>query len=174
MCISAIPPRSQAPRYPHSSMMKWLGKVNEKEKFGIKTTEAPHYRRVILQEKQNFIDNPKDSIGRSIGITAGKGFMFVSHTGEVYPSGFLPESGGNIKNGKITNIYKNSDLFCSLRDSDKLKGKCGVCKFKHICGGSRSRAYAYTNDPLKSDPLCKYIPTGYTGETPKQEFNIKE
>lgn len=143
------------------SVMEWLHRVAATESFGVKTTEAPFYRRVGLQS------NADDRAARRRGgITAGRGFAFVSHTGDTYPSGFLPRSPGNVRDRSVVDIYRNTDLFASLRDPDRLKGKCGACEFRRVCGGSRSRAYAVTGDPLESDPLCPYIPDGYEGELP--------
>jgi radical SAM protein len=148
-------------------IMAWLSEVNEKSHFGIKTTEAPQYRRVAIQRQRDASDAPdEDGIGRRLGITAGDGFAFVSHTGELYPSGFLPESAGSVRDGDLVELYRESDLFRSLRDPDRFGGKCGACEFRHVCGGSRSRAYAHTGDPLASDPLCPYVPEGYDGPMP--------
>ena len=158
------------------SVMEWLLDVVETERFGIKTTEAPHYRRVALQQKMQAAtgSKPDDEIGRRTGIRAGDGFAFVSHTGDVYPSGFLPESAGNVRGRGIVDLYRNSELFERLRDEDALKGKCGACEFRQVCGGSRSRAYAYTGDPMESDPLCEYVPEGYDGPMPAQRFDVPE
>ena len=150
------------------TVMEWLHEVQSGASFGIKTTEAPHYRRVALQQKQ--VDNQDrmkpDGIGRRTGITAGDGFAFVSHIGDVYPSGFLPRSAGNIRETGIVDIYQNAPLFTNLRQKNALKGKCGACPFRRVCGGSRSRAYAHTGDPLESDPLCSFVPEGYDGPLP--------
>ncbi|WP_435095096.1 radical SAM protein [Halorubrum sp. N11] len=142
-------------------VMEWLHGVAEAEPFGVKTTEAPFYRRVGLQS-----DGDEGAARRRGGITAGRGFAFVSHTGEAYPSGFLPSSAGNVRNRSIVDIYRNTELFESLREPDQLKGKCGACEFRQVCGGSRSRAFATTGDPLGSDPLCPHVPDGYEGELP--------
>jgi radical SAM protein with 4Fe4S-binding SPASM domain len=114
---------------------------------------------------------PDDTGGPPPGVAAGRpsvlagdGFAFVSHVGEVYPSGFLPESAGNVRESSVADIYRESDLFTALRDREKLRGKCGACEFRAICGGSRSRAYAATGDPLAADPLCPYDPDGWDGE----------
>jgi radical SAM protein with 4Fe4S-binding SPASM domain len=88
----------------------------------------------------------------------------------MYPSGFLPESAGNVRESDPVDIYRHSELFESLRDRDKLEGKCGACPFRQICGGSRSRAYAYTGNPLASDPLCPYVPPEYDGPLPEQQL----
>jgi radical SAM protein with 4Fe4S-binding SPASM domain len=136
--------------------------------FGIKTTEAPHYRRVIAQEKS--LENLQaksngdaikhfDRLGRAPkGVNDGDGFVFISHTGDVYPSGFLPVSCGNVRQTPLLDIYRNSPIMRQLRDKSLLKGKCGACEFKNICGGSRARAYAVTGDYLESDPACSYMP----------------
>lgn len=150
-------------------VMEWLTEVNDEADFGIKTTEAPHYRRVAIQQRRSATDKPDgDAIGRRTGITAGDGFAFVSHTGEMYPSGFLPKPAGNVRTDGLVDLYRDSPLFEELRDPDALEGKCGACEFRNVCGGSRSRAYAVTGDPLESDPLCPYVPEGYDGPLPGQ------
>ena len=176
------------------SVMEWLLDVQSTASFGIKTTEAPHYRRVAVQRRREAdsrgtadrasagekpgareAGSPKSDgaeprpgaeVGRRTGITAGNGFAFVSHVGEVYPSGFLPESAGNVRERSVVELYRDSALFRALRDPDNLRGKCGACPFRRVCGGSRSRAYATTGDPLESDPLCPYVPEGYDGPMP--------
>jgi len=150
-------------------VMEWLVDVEETADFGIKTTEAPHYRRVALQHRRDEGESAAtapDDIGRRVGITAGDGFAFVSHVGDVFPSGFLPVSAGNVRETDLVDCYRNADLFTDLRDPDALGGKCGACEFRGVCGGSRSRAYATTGDPLASDPLCAYVPEGYEGPLP--------
>jgi radical SAM protein with 4Fe4S-binding SPASM domain len=103
-----------------------------------------------------------DAIGRAPrGLNDGKGFVFISHKGEVFPSGFLPLSAGNIREEELASIYRDSPLFRNLRDASKLDGKCGACEFKEICGGSRARAYALSGNPHGEEPCCAYIPKGY-------------
>lgn len=133
--------------------------------FDIKTTEAQHYRRYAAQRrKRDGVSAPKrnggppPSIARQAGINDGKGFVFVSHRGEVYPSGFLSISAGNVRTSELGDVYRDAPLFLSLRDSSMLDGKCGACEFNNLCGGSRSRAYALTGDYLASDPRCSYVP----------------
>jgi len=155
-------------------VMEWLVDVNSEETFGIKTTEAPHYRRVVLQRRQapGAGERPTaERMDRGTGITAGDGFAFVSHTGDVYPSGFLPRAAGNVRDESVVDIYRSSSLFERLRDADALGGKCGACEYRHVCGGSRSRAFAYTGDPLASDPLCAYVPDGYEGDLPDRTLS---
>jgi radical SAM protein len=157
------PERSEA-------VMEWLCQVRDEEDFGIKTTEAPHFRRVSAQRARDDEDASGNPNGRSLGIKAGDGFAFVSHVGEIYPSGFLPKPAGNVQADDVVDVYRDAELFESLRDPDALEGKCGACPFRSICGGSRSRAYAYTGNPLASDPLCPFVPEGYDGPLPEREL----
>ena len=100
-----------------------------------------------------------DGLGRAPkGVNDGNGFVFISHIGDVYPSGLLPIKAGNVRTTPLADIYRNSPIFQDLRNPDKYKGKCGVCEFRHVCGGSRSRAYAMTGDYMESEPFCVYIP----------------
>ena len=145
--------------------------------FDIKTTEAQHYRRYLLQQRvaerktgtgtSATPEKTADAIGRAPrGLNDGKGFVFISHTGDVFPSGFLPLGAGNIRQQTLASIYRESPLFLSLRDTSMLEGKCGACEFKEICGGSRSRAYALTGNPNAEEPCCSYIPRGYVAPPP--------
>ncbi len=99
-----------------------------------------------------------DGIRRMTGITDGRGMFFISHIGEVYPSGFLPIVAGNVREQTLKEIYMNSPIFRDLKDPNKLKGKCGKCEYRFICGGSRARAYAMTGDYLAAEPRCIYVP----------------
>jgi len=145
-------------------ILLWLYEVGEEAPFQVKTTEAHHFRRVMLQRMAAEGASLEELLsgrrlkGRMFGINDGNGAIFVSRTGEVYPSGFLPLSVGNVRREDIVAIYRNAPLLRELRDKGRLKGKCGRCEFRGICGGSRARAYALTGDHLQSDPLCPYQP----------------
>ena len=91
-------------------------------------------------------------------INAANGFVFISVRGEVFPSGFLPLSAGNVRDRSLVDIYRNSSLFCALRDPSAYQGRCGCCEFVTVCGGSRSRAYAVYGDPFAEEPFCNYEP----------------
>ncbi|MGA3008711.1 MAG: SPASM domain-containing protein [Terracidiphilus sp.] len=162
--------------------------LSHRVNFQIKTTEAMHYRRYLLQ---NNLEERKmghgsghpgsarpaaaayesgtptsDAQTRTASwatrrVNDGKGFLFVSHVGNVYPSGFLPIHAGNIRETPLSEIYRNAPIFKSLRDTSKLEGKCGACEYKEICGGSRARAYAVTGDPLAQEPCCIYQPKNW-------------
>jgi radical SAM protein len=166
-----------------------FGKIYElshRVNFQIKTTEAMHYRRYLLQHNleerrighghgQPGSSKVAAALGYEAGaptsdaqtrtaswatrrVNDGKGFLFVSHVGNVYPSGFLPIHAGNVREQPLSEIYRNAPIFKSLRDTSKLEGKCGACEYKEICGGSRARAYAVTSDPLAQEPCCIYQP----------------
>lgn len=130
----------------------------------IKTTEAMHYRRFLAQRRKAEGGHGKghpgsgDPLNSMVGINSGRGFVFISRTGEIYPSGFLPISSGNVRRQSLVDVYRNAPLFQILRDSSALKGKCGVCQYRNLCGGSRSRAYALTGDYLAEEPRCIHQP----------------
>ena len=149
-----------------------LYEASRRVSFDIKSTEAQHYRRFLLQRRTEqkrqgnlhalppfAATGTPDGIGRAaLGINDGKGFVFISHLGEVFPSGFLPVSAGNVRKQSLAEIYRNSPFFVALRDATNLKGKCGVCEFREVCGGSRARAYAVTGDPFAEEPRCIWQP----------------
>ncbi|MGH9561077.1 MAG: radical SAM protein [Terracidiphilus sp.] len=198
-----------------------FGKIYElsrRANFQIKTTEAMHYRRYLLQhnlEERKMghghgrpataaagtsshssvehevsghdFSRAEKSLGKSEGglapvdeagaptseaktrnmswatrrVNDGKGFVFISHMGNVYPSGFLPIHAGNVRETPLAEIYRNAPIFKALRDTKRLEGKCGACEYKEICGGSRARAYALTGDPLAAEPCCIYQPKNW-------------
>ncbi|MGA1995201.1 MAG: TIGR04053 family radical SAM/SPASM domain-containing protein [Bryobacteraceae bacterium] len=147
----------------YEKVFEFMYELSKTAPFGIKTTEAMHYRRYVAQRakaEHGLTENEsaKGVAWRTAGVSDGKGFVFVSHTGEVFPSGFLPLSGGNVLRDRLTDVYRNSELFRGLRDTDQRGGKCGLCEYRKICGGSRSRAYAFTGDYQAEDPRCTYQP----------------
>ncbi len=135
--------------------------------FAIKTTEGHHFRRVLLQKTGTSAHN-RPGMRSPLGIRDGKGVMFISHTGVVSPSGFLPLDCGNVKTTHPAEIYRKHPLFVSLRDNDALGGKCGCCEFRTVCGGSRARAYGVHGDPFAADPACIYQPKYSTTEQDDQ------
>ncbi len=165
-----------------------LYEISKRVPFNVRTTEAMHYRRYVLQQMMaargkspdELIDPATGLIDASTmfmhsrpigvqmqtgaitrapkGVNEAKGFVFISHIGDVFPSGFLPMKAGNVKRESLVDIYRKSDVFMRLRDSANLKGKCGVCEYRELCGGSRSRAWSLTGDAFQSDPTCTYEP----------------
>lgn len=138
----------------------FLFETSKRVPFSIRTTEAMHYRRYVLQHggAMPLGVHPNGAPRAPRGVNEAKGFVFISHIGDVYPSGFLPLKAGNVKQQRLGDIYRESPLFVGLRDPDNLQGKCGRCEFRELCGGSRARAWAMTGDVFGSDPLCAYQP----------------
>ncbi len=130
--------------------------------FPIKTTEGQQYERYVLQQRAREarvrFDESDGVRSAPKGVNDSKGYVFIDHKGDAYPSRFLPLSGGNVTSQSLSDVYGDSPLFQSLRDSSRLKGKCGRCPVRGVCGGSRARAYAMTGDLFAADPCCAYEP----------------
>jgi radical SAM protein len=161
-------------------VLHWLQEASRL--IAIKTTEAPHFRRVAMQRASGDVAHdqrgplfdqlreatadvlaPDHVAGRKVprpplDVNAGKGFIFVDHVGAVYPSGFMPLPVGSVRDRPITDIYRDAPLLRQLRDPEQFHGRCGRCEFRDVCGGSRSRAYAVTGDPLAEEPTCNHVP----------------
>jgi radical SAM protein len=169
---------------PHrfEAIFHWLYDLRKSAPYDLTPREGYHYRRVLLQRRAQELGVPVQALLEEVktnsskpsdvapsptaakivraplGVNDGKGVVFVSYKGDVQPSGFLPLIGGNIRGETLAGVYRHSPLFNRVRDYSQLKGKCGACEFKSICGGSRARAYAVTGDPMRSDPYCVYRP----------------
>jgi radical SAM protein with 4Fe4S-binding SPASM domain len=135
------------------------------ETFAVRVVEAPHYRRFRLHRtlaaKLRDLDVDAGETPEQLHACAREGahgFVYISSSGDVRPSEFVPQSAGNLRYRSLGAIYRGSDLFVALRDPENLKGKCHHCDFRHLCGGSRARAWAMTGDLFGTDPLCAYEP----------------
>jgi len=137
------------------AVLQWAADLQPRVPFGIKTTEAPQYHRV-LGGGHPFGSRPRMRAGRAV--TDGNGFVFVDHLGNICPSGFLPLPTGNVRRDDLVAVYREHPLFVALRDPARLGGRCGRCEWRARCGGSRARAYALHGDPLAEDPGCAYEP----------------
>jgi len=139
-------------------VLRWAATLQPRVPFGIKTTEAPQYHRVLGHARTGQPVRPRMRAGRAV--TDGNGFVFVDHLGNICPSGFLPLPTGNVRRDDLVAVYREHPLFLGLRDSARLGGRCGRCEWRERCGGSRARAYALHGDPLAEDPGCAYEPAG--------------
>jgi len=150
----------------HERVFNWLYDLAQIAPFDIKATAAPMYRRVAIERKraQNS-EQPvtfqgagfqyADGLHRPTkGVNDGNGFLFISHIGEIQPSGFLPVTAGWVRKDDVVDVYRNAPIFKDLRNPDKFKGVCGRCEYREVCGGQRGRAYGVTGDYLESDPAC--------------------
>jgi len=154
----------------HERVFNWLYDLSKNAPFDIKSTAAPMYRRVAMERKraeqsdgmpvtfQGAGFQYADGLNRPTrGVNDGNGFLFISHVGDIQPSGFLPLTAGNVRVDDVIDIYRNSQLFTDLRAPEKIKGRCGVCEYRDVCGGQRGRAYGLTGDYLESDPACVLV-----------------
>jgi AdoMet-dependent heme synthase len=148
----------------YEDVLNWFADKRGKVPLELKATCAPHYYRIIRQraketgEKLTFESHGLDAVTK--GCLGGKGFAFVSHIGQVQPCGYLELSAGNVRERPFSAIWKDAKLFLELRDEDLLKGKCGICEYRRVCGGCRARAYEVSGDHLGEEPLCVYEPAG--------------
>jgi radical SAM protein with 4Fe4S-binding SPASM domain len=154
----------------HERLFHWLYDLSKSAPFDIKATAAPMYRRVAIERRKAEQGNGSpvtfqgagfqyaDGLNRPTrGVNDGNGFLFISHIGEIQPSGFLPLTAGNVRTDDVVDVYRHSRLFTELRNPDLIKGRCGVCDYRDVCGGQRGRAYGITGDYLESDPACVLV-----------------
>lgn len=146
----------------YENTLNWFYDQRDNVPLQLKATCAPHYYRILRQRAKEdgksvtFKTHGLDAVTR--GCLGGIGFCFISHTGIVQPCGFLDLNCGDITKDRFKDIWTNSKEFCSLRDYSQLKGKCGPCEFRKVCGGCRARAFEATGDYLAEEPLCTYQP----------------
>lgn len=146
-------------------MFGWVYEASDTAPFHISTVEAPHYRRYWMERRLAEGGSVEELLthGRrqGFGVRDGHGVIFVSHLGNVYPAGFLPEPLlGNVKDTSLVELYRSHPGLLALRDESRLCGKCASCEYRRICGGSRSRAFGVTGDVFAEEPTCSYIPKG--------------
>ena len=151
----------------YEQTLNWIydKQVELGDRIFFKPTDAPHYLRIVKQrQKQGRESKAETAIGHNPanritrGCMAGIGFCFISSQGKVKGCGYLDVEAGDIRKERFCDVWNNSHLFRQLRDISNLKGKCGVCKYKRICGGCRARAYETTGDFLEAEPYCIYEP----------------
>jgi radical SAM protein len=143
-------------------LMAWIYETARNAPFVVATTEAPSYRRVAIErmraEGMTGEQIKRSAAARSFGIRDGHGIVFVSSTGEICPAGFLPLSAGNVRRDSLVRVYREAPLFRALHDPGRFEGRCGVCEYRVLCGGSRARAFESSGNPLAPDPLCTFEP----------------
>ncbi len=159
----------------YEQKMLEICRLDGRGQLQMKVTCGPHYERVIRQQglqqsrmgtDQERIMNVEQGISKfnirhskfDRGCLAGLGVLFVGHQGDVFPCGYLPVKCGNVLEDKLSEIWYNNQDLARMRDSNGLEGKCGVCGYRHMCGGCRARAYAATGNYMAEEPFCAYIP----------------
>lgn len=161
-CGITVPKEERLRPEEYEDFLNEMAQFSLKSKIEIKLTCAPHYQRKLIEKKRDLpspISKPSPCAqGLGKGCLAGSGVCFISSEGEVYPCGYLAVSAGNIFKNTFREIWENSRVFQTLRNSDYLKGRCGSCEYTDICGGCRARAWAATGDYLEEEPDCIYQP----------------
>jgi radical SAM protein len=150
-------------------LFEWVYDTARDAPFHVGTVEAPQYRRYWIQRKMQegatWEDLRKIAQRMGFGMRDGNGVIFVARNGEVFPAGFLPfPKLGNVKTELLSTLYREHPALAQLRDMDQLKGKCGQCEARWICGGSRARAYGMLGDVMQEEPLCDHLPGETAGE----------
>jgi MoaA/NifB/PqqE/SkfB family radical SAM enzyme len=164
-CVVLLVPVGRAAFEPRLSaeqceqLFEKLWQHTQRQPYAINTTAAPHYRRYVLQHRRHSDVPPFACV--PLGMIDGKGVMFIGHTGLIHPSGFMPIVCGLFPLDHLVHVYQRSPIFRGLRDPDRLEGKCHVCEFRKVCGGSRARAYAVTGNPFAQEPDCSYEPMAW-------------
>ncbi len=153
----------------HERIFNWLYDLSKTAPFDIKGTAAPMYRRVAIERKKAELGTEEvtfqgagfqyaDGLNRPRkGVNDGNGFLFISHIGDIEPSGFLPLAAGNVRTDDVVEVYRNHSIFRDLRNYDKLEGPCRTCAYREVCGGQRGRAYGLTGNYMASDPACVIV-----------------
>jgi radical SAM protein with 4Fe4S-binding SPASM domain len=133
-------------------VLHWVCDRRPDASLELRATCAPHLHRAAAQRGRR-LRSPR-------GCLCGVSVLFVSHDGEVFPCGYLPVSCGSVRRNGLADIWRDSPVLADLRDVDRLKGRCGRCEYRTVCGGCRARAYAATGDYLAAEPNCSHTPAG--------------
>ena len=143
-------------------VMRWLDKLAPDAPFSITTINGPQWQRLIFERLRDqgvpLAEIRRMQAANRLGLRDGRGMLFVTRSGDVYPSRWLRLPAGNVRSRPLLHIYRRAPVFAVLKDEGRLRGKCGLCPYRAICGGSRARAYAATGDLLGPDPWCLFSP----------------
>ncbi len=162
-CGAEIAEDQMLPAAEYERVLHWAYDRSQAGPLPLKVTCAPHYFRVVLQRGGSLpAGHPRGGApglsAMTKGCLAGQAVCFVSSSGEVFPCGYLPAFAGDVRRRRLRDIWADAEPFRLLRDPDALKGKCGRCEYKLVCGGCRARAYAATGDYLSAEPYCTHQP----------------
>ena len=165
----------------YESALGWVCERQRTSPLELKPTDAPQYRRIVL-ERTGKMPVPRGSarcVERASrpftrGCLAGTGFCFISHVGDVQPCGYFDLQLGNVREKPLSAIWRESPVFDDLRHPERLKGKCGVCEYRAVCGGCRARALARTGDYLAQEPYCAHVPEARLIDLLQSDFPLVE
>jgi radical SAM protein with 4Fe4S-binding SPASM domain len=173
-CGLQIASQYQVEAEEYERILNWMYERSKTVMMDLRAVCAPHFIRIraqhILEDRRMGVEpQPFVAPGTTAksdghphptkGCMAGTGMCFISHKGELYPCGYLPVKAGDLTHQSFEEIWTESPVLQELRDPNLLKGKCGICEFRHICLGCRARAYGMTGDYLAEEPFCIYSPT---------------
>ncbi|HBM17369.1 MAG TPA: radical SAM/SPASM domain-containing protein [Lentisphaeria bacterium] len=144
----------------YEKILRWIANEVLSGRRKIRVTCAPHYSRIFqdiskeLEIVNTFKARPPSAC------MGGRNFFFISNTGQVYPCGFFPVEGGDLRKNSydFLKTIRESKLFNDLKNKELYSGKCSVCSFFNACGGCRARALAVNGNYLGEEPFCSYIP----------------
>jgi heme b synthase len=145
----------------YERILLWFCEQRERVPLQLKATCAPQYYRIARQHGYSEVRIPEREELNAFtrGCLGGISFCFVSHRGDVQPCGYLEVVGGNIRETPFKVIWEEAEVFRKLRNLGNLKGKCGRCEYRVVCGGCRARASALSGDYLEEEPFCPYEPS---------------
>ncbi len=154
--VSELPSADELER-----LYDWMYARKDEAPFHVSTVEGPQYRRFYVEKRLREGASPSELLAQAarlgLGVRDGNGVVFVSHRGDVLPSGFMPSVPlGNVRKTPLDELYRHAPELIELRDMDRLEGRCGKCELRWLCGGSRARSAAVTGSAMGSDPLCSF------------------
>jgi len=172
-CGLEIPENQQLAAAQYETVLQWLADRATDQRLFVRATCAPQYFRILATRRTlGRVQGGAKFATLTKGCLAGTGICFISHTGEVFPCGYLPVSSGNITQTPFADMWRQSDVFAALRDPERLEGKCGICEFKRLCSGCRARAYAISGDVLAEEPCCAYHPAADSTAPPAHDHLV--
>jgi radical SAM protein with 4Fe4S-binding SPASM domain len=140
----------------NEQLVRFMVQAQRFTKAVVEPVAAPQYWPFLLQ-RNGIASGPLLRLAETVfhGCSAGRGFVYIKPNGEVWPCPFLELSCGNIRDTPFSVIWTTSPILQALRHrEERLKGRCGECPYRRLCGGCRGRAWVTTGDYLAEDPSC--------------------
>lgn len=137
-------------------LIRFMAEAQRTTRAIMEPVAGPQYWPFLLQ-RAGIGSGPLLRLAETVfhGCSAGRGFVYIKPDGDVWPCPFIEMSCGNVRETPFRRIWKKSPVFEDLRHREtRLKGRCGECEYRRLCGGCRGRTWALTGDYLKEDPSC--------------------